>query len=125
MIISISCVKFKMIKIDKNIKWKLSIYFFRLQLELSYNWHFQVSDQSNDKDASKIFSVADFVGDLCKAMASKIRGAVSSVTFDDFHKHSATIIQKAVFGIDLGTEKESDILIFKSNNLCVTSVDIK
>lgn len=97
----------------------------RLQLELSYNWHFQVSDQSNDKDASKIFSVADFVGDLCKAMASKIRGAVSSVTFDDFHKHSATIIQKAVFGIDLGTEKESDILIFKSNNLCVTSVDIK
>ncbi|XP_023330832.1 major vault protein [Eurytemora carolleeae] len=97
----------------------------RLQLELSYNWHFQVTDQSNDKDASKIFSVADFVGDLCKAMASKIRGAVSSVTFDDFHKHSATIIQKAVFGIDLGTEKESDILIFKSNNLCVTSVDIK
>jgi len=84
-----------------------------------------VTDQSNDKDASKIFSVADFVGDLCKAMASKIRGAVSSVTFDDFHKHSATIIQKAVFGIDLGTEKESDILIFKSNNLCVTSVDIK
>ena len=26
-------------------------------------------------------------------MASKIRGAVSSVTFDDFHKNSAMIIQ--------------------------------
>ena len=47
-----------------------------------------------------MFAVADFVGDLCKAMASKIRGVVSSVTFDDFHKNSASIIQKAVFGED-------------------------
>ena len=48
----------------------------------------------------QVFAVADFVGDLCKAMASKIRGVVSSVTFDDFHKNSASIIQKAVFGED-------------------------
>ena len=102
------------------------IFSFRLQLELSYNWHFKVADQGSDKDASKIFAVADFVGDLCKAMASKIRGAVSSVTFDDFHKHSATIIQKAVFGLDVTTEStEPDVLTFSSNNLCVTSVDIK
>ena len=65
----------------------------RLQLDLSYNWHFSIKDINNTQDASKIFNVADFVGDLCKAMASKIRGAVSSVTFDDFHKNSAQIIQ--------------------------------
>ena len=34
----------------------------------------------------KIFSVPDFVGDACKAIASRIRGAVASVQFDDFHK---------------------------------------
>ena len=36
--------------------------------------------------ASKIFSVPDFVGDACKAIASRIRGAVAGVQFDDFHK---------------------------------------
>ena len=69
----------------------------RLQLDLSYNWHFSIKDINNTQDASKIFNVADFVGDLCKAMASKIRGAVSSVTFDDFHKNSAQIIQVTIY----------------------------
>ena len=41
-----------------------------------------------EKDASKIFSVPDFVGDACKAIASRIRGAVAGVQFDDFHKVS-------------------------------------
>ena len=73
----------------------------RLQLELSYNWHFDVSKaMDNPVEASKLFCVADFVGDLCKAMASRIRGAVSSVTFDDFHRNSAGIIQAAIFGVD-------------------------
>jgi len=81
----------------------------RLQLDLSYNWHFEVKDPSNIQDASKIFNVADFVGDLCKAMASKIRGAVSQVTFDDFHKNSAQIIQVASFGTDPDT-REQEIL---------------
>ena len=38
------------------------------------------------KDAAKLFSVPDFVGDACKAIASRIRGAVAGVQFDDFHK---------------------------------------
>lgn len=97
----------------------------RLQLELSYNWHFEVKDQSNPKDASKIFCVADFVGDLCKAMASRVRGAVSSVSFDDFHKNSAKIIRLAVFGTDPENKRVRDILSFPSNNLHVTSVDIR
>ena len=53
-----------------------------------------------------------------QVLASKIRGTVSSVTFDDFHKNSASIIHRSVFG-------EEDTLMFPQNNLKVTSVDIK
>jgi len=76
-------------------------------------------------EASKLFCVADFVGDLCKAMASRIRGAVSSVTFDDFHRNSAGIIQVAIFGVDPETNQSKDLLRFPANNLVVTSVDIR
>lgn len=48
--------------------------------------HFEVKDKDDEKDASKIFSVPDFVGDACKAIASRVRGAVAGVAFDDFHK---------------------------------------
>ena len=43
-------------------------------------------DRSDAKDAAKLFSVPDFVGDACKAIASRVRGAVAGVQFDDFHK---------------------------------------
>ena len=89
---------------------------FRLQLDISYNWHFLASE--DQKEAAKIFSVADFTGDLCKTLASKIRGTVSSVSFDNFHKNSASIIHGSVFG-------EDQFLMFPQNNLKVTSVDIK
>eukprot|EP00092_Neocalanus_flemingeri_P005149 GFUD01005538.1.p1 GENE.GFUD01005538.1~~GFUD01005538.1.p1 ORF type:complete len:863 (-),score=254.03 GFUD01005538.1:183-2771(-) len=97
----------------------------RLQLDISYNWHFHIKDTNDEKEAAKLFCVADFVGDLCKSMASKIRGAVSSVTFDDFHKNSAKIIQLAVFGVDPVTKDPQDEIFFPQNNLYVTSVDIK
>ena len=42
-------------------------------------------DPSDAKDAAKLFSVPDFVGDACKAIASRVRGAVAGVQFDDFH----------------------------------------
>ena len=45
-----------------------------------------MADKDIEKEASKIFSVPDFVGDACKAIASRIRGAVAGVQFDDFHK---------------------------------------
>ena len=48
--------------------------------------HFDVPSQSDKAEAAKIFSVPDFVGDACKAIASRIRGAVAAVQFDDFHK---------------------------------------
>jgi major vault protein len=42
----------------------------------------------NNPASIKIFSVKDFVGDACKTLASRIRGAVAVETFDHFHKHS-------------------------------------
>ena len=33
-------------------------------------------DPSDAKDAAKLFSVPDFVGDACKAIASRVRGAM-------------------------------------------------
>ena len=62
----------------------------RLALQLSYNWHFEHSTDS-DAHASALFAVPDFVGDACKALASRIRGAVAAVPFDDFHRVSCSI----------------------------------
>lgn len=48
--------------------------------------HFEVKSRVDAANAAAVFSVPDFVGDACKAIASRIRGAVASVQFDDFHK---------------------------------------
>ena len=54
-----------------------------------YPRHFDTRKSINDaKEASKLFSVPDFVGDACKAIASRVRGAVAQCKFDDFHKAS-------------------------------------
>lgn len=94
----------------------------RLSLTLSYNWHFSIGDKSN---ASQIFTVRDFVGDACKTIASKVRGAVAMESFDNFHKHSARIIRSAVIGIDAGTGKVRELLEFPANGLMVSNVDIQ
>merc|ERR1712232_1217667 len=93
----------------------------RLQLKLSYNWRFKAI---TDNDRTKFFQVPDFVGDACKAMASNIRGAVASVAFDEFHKYSARLIRKAVFGLD-ENGKINDEFVFTSNNLSITNIDIQ
>eukprot|EP01059_Diplonema_ambulator_P034761 TRINITY_DN795_c0_g1_i4.p1 TRINITY_DN795_c0_g1~~TRINITY_DN795_c0_g1_i4.p1 ORF type:complete len:919 (+),score=467.97 TRINITY_DN795_c0_g1_i4:45-2801(+) len=69
----------------------------RLELQLSYNWRFEV-DQHDADECKKVFSVPDFVGDSCKAIASRIRGSCAGVSFDNFHKNSSSIIRHAVFG---------------------------
>jgi len=95
----------------------------RLSLQLSYNWKFDI-DRSSQESASQLFSVSDFVGDLCKAVASRIRGAVAGVQFDDFHKNSAKIIRTSVFGLDEAGKVRS-LFKFPANGLCITSVDIQ
>uniref|UniRef100_A0A8C1EP41 Major vault protein n=1 Tax=Cyprinus carpio carpio TaxID=630221 RepID=A0A8C1EP41_CYPCA len=92
----------------------------RLQLQLSYNWYVV----SVSAKATALFSVPDFVGDACKAIASRIRGAVASVQFDDFHKNSNRIICSSVFGFDEKLAVRSS-LRFNQNGLVISSVDIQ
>jgi len=89
----------------------------RLSLQLSYNWTFDI-DKTSAEHAAAIFAVPDFVGDCCKAVASRVRGAVAQVAFDNFHKNSASLIRSAVFG-------KKDRLMFDANRLVITSIDIQ
>ncbi|XP_060111431.1 major vault protein [Heteronotia binoei] len=93
----------------------------RLQLQLAYNWHFELPAAA---EASRLFSVPDFVGDTCKTLASRIRGAVAAVTFDDFHKNSNRLISAAVFGFD-AEGKLRGSLRFAPNGLIISSIDIQ
>lgn len=95
----------------------------KLLLKLTYSWQFNY-DKNNQEDVERIFLVKDFVGDCCKSIASRIRGIVSSCSFDSFHKKSSSIVQLGVFGKDSqGNLKKP--LYFKANNLCITNVDIQ
>jgi major vault protein len=95
----------------------------RLSLKLSYNWHFDIKNL-NENDSSKLFNVPDFVGDACKAIASRVRGAVAAVAFDDFHKNSASIIRASVFGLDENNKIRKQFA-FPQNCLVITSIDIQ
>jgi len=95
----------------------------KLSLQLCYSWKFEV-DKANKAEHEKIFSVNDFVGGACKTLAAKIRGAVSSVRFEIFHKGSAYIVKSAVFGVDENGDLKK-YLKFDSNNLIITNVDIQ
>ena len=53
----------------------------RLWLKLAYRWYFQY-DKKDLESCLTLFNVKDFVGDACKQLSSRIRGAVSSKTFD-------------------------------------------
>nr|XP_032799912.1 major vault protein [Petromyzon marinus] len=91
----------------------------RLQLQLSYNWWGGVVVAS-----LRLFSVPDFVGDACKAVASRVRGSVASVQFDDFHKNSSKIIRTSVFGLDESLRVRPQ-LRFPQNGLIISSVDVQ
>lgn len=61
---------------------------------------------------------------MCNLMASKVRSAVASVDFDTFHKTSARLIRKSIFGLDEKNSIRKEFLMEK-NNLVITNVDIK
>jgi len=96
----------------------------RLSLKLSYNWHFEVPNKTDEDEALKLFQVPDFVGDACKAIASRVRGAVAQESFDNFHKNSAKIIRSAVFGTD-DNGKIKNRFHFPANNLVIDNIDIQ
>jgi len=95
----------------------------KLNLKLTYSWQF-IFDKNSEEDLEKLFQVHDFVGDACKSIASRIRGIVSSVSFDTFHKESSVIVQVGVFGKN-SEGKLKKPLFFKANNLYITNVDIQ
>ena len=95
----------------------------RLKLKLSYSWKFDF-DKTKTDDVKKIFEIKDFIGDSCKAIASRVRGVVSSVSFDAFHKDSSNIVQSGVFGRN-AEGKLKKPLRFKSNNLIINNIDIQ
>ena len=95
----------------------------RLQLQLSYNWFFDANRQ-DERVAAQLFQVPDFVGTACKAIASRVRGAVAGQKFDEFHRNSARIIRQAVFGAD-EEGRIRDAFRFPTNNLTITNIDIQ
>lgn len=92
-------------------------------MRLSYSWYFKVNKEDLI-DSTKIFAVKDFIGDLCNIMASQVRSAVASVDFDSFHKTSARLIRKSVFGVDAEGKIKKEFPLIK-NNLVITNVDIQ
>eukprot|EP00741_Cyanophora_paradoxa_P023322 tig00000254_g22529.t1 len=98
----------------------------RLKLQMSYNWEFRLPANLTEEHKSKLFSIPDFVGDACKAVASRVRGAVATVTFDEFHRNSAHIIRRAVFGVSKeGVIQDATGFVFPSNQLCITNIDVQ
>ena len=53
---------------------------------------------------------------LSHCAASRVRGTVARIPFEEFHRHSAEIVRSGVFGRDDKDEIRS-ILHFKANNL--------
>jgi len=97
----------------------------RLTLSMAYNWKFDINaNKYTPKEAEQIFSINDFVGMACRGLASKIRGAIARTPFDTFHKHSATLIQRAVFAKEEDSEDMVDSIKF-TNLLSVTGIDIQ
>ncbi|EPY18881.1 major vault protein [Strigomonas culicis] len=96
----------------------------RLSLRLSYNWYFDVTKDKNGEYSQKTFSVPDFIGDCCKTIASRVRGAVAAEDFDSFHRNSTKIIRTAVFGVDANGEVRRE-LRFVANDFVVTNIDVQ
>jgi len=94
----------------------------RLNVALSMNNFFRV-ELGNPESEAKLFSVPDFIGFACREVASKIRGAVAGIPFEQFHKYSAEIIRAGVFGKEGGKVREE--LVFQANNLVITNIDVQ
>ena len=95
----------------------------QLVLQLSYDWRFDVTP-GNETEAADCFRNPDFVGDCCSCIASRIRASIAGVSFDQFHKHSSSIVRTSVFGLDANKQLRKE-LRFPSNRLVVSSVDIQ
>lgn len=95
----------------------------KLSLKVSYDWIFDI--KSGDiESALKIFKIRDFIGDMVKTLASRIRSTTATISFEDFHKNSDLYIRKSVFGED-SQGKLNSFLRFEESNLLIRHVDIQ
>jgi len=95
----------------------------KLKLKVSYDWIFDI--KTGDADAAlKIFKIRDFIGDMVKTLASRIRSTTATISFEDFHKNSDLYIRKSVFGEDTNGKLNSN-LRFEESNLLIRHVDIQ
>jgi major vault protein len=88
----------------------------RLYIRLSFNNKFDY-DIEDPASVARLFSVPDFIGFACRKLGSIIRNRVAKTTFEDFHRHSARIIQEAVFPKREARKFE--------NGLVITQVDVQ
>lgn len=95
----------------------------RLRIKLAFNNFFEL-ERGKKEEEDSIFSVPDFIGFACREVGSRIRGAVSRVKFDEFHRHSMKLLQAAVFGVD-GKGVVKSRLKFEANKLVITNIDIQ
>ncbi|XP_038046157.1 major vault protein-like [Patiria miniata] len=95
----------------------------RLRVRIAFNNYFEF-EGGNEQSEKSIFSVPDFIGFACRQVGSRIRGAVSRVRFDEFHRHSNKLLQGAVFGFDADGNIKNR-LKFKANKLVISNVDIQ
>jgi len=95
----------------------------RVWVDISYNWNF-VYNKDSQKDGKAMFTVKDFVTHCCSYFGSKVRGAVSGVSFNELHRNSNSIVRAAVFGKDeRGNSKEG--FLFEANRFYVSHIDVK
>ncbi len=87
-----------------------------LIVQLCYSGHFMLDREKGDPH--KLFSIEDYIGIACKTLASRIRGIVSSIPYNEFHHNYATIIKQAVFG-------KTGFYEFHQNNFRVIECDVK
>jgi len=95
----------------------------RLKLRIAYNWLFDVT-KGQIKEALKVFTIRDFIGDMCLTLASKIRSYIATLSFEDFHKNSDRLIKRAVFGESIEGEINQN-LRYEECHLVIYEVDIQ
>ncbi|CAJ1988494.1 protein of unknown function - conserved [Leishmania donovani] len=102
----------------------------RLRLHLAYNWEFGSVDSSGKAgmvDPELAFTIPDFIGEACKALASRVRSAIAGQAFEFFHCNSSTLIRQAIFtpAEDGSIVSHGDSLCFTANGLYITTVDVQ
>lgn len=85
-------------------------------MQLSYSGQFLLDRERGDPNI--LFSIEDYVGIASKTLASRIRGTVSQIAYNEFHHNYSQIIKQAVFG-------KSGICVFSENNFKIIECDVK